>query len=92
MRHAWKTYTTKGKFIMLISDGWKYRYKISMPFQTWCHGLPDGTIVQVRSYYEDVPDNVGPVESFWWGYDTEFGVVSEGVIASYRVLSKTKEG
>lgn len=75
-----------------MENCWKFRSEIAMPFQPWNHGLPNGTIVQVRSFYHpDVPDNIGLVESFWWGYETDFGDVAEGVISSYRVLSKKKK-
>lgn len=69
---------------------WKMRVDAGMPYQAW-KPFPPEAIVQVRSaYYPDVPDNIGPASSFFWGYETEFGDVAESVICKARRLDKPK--
>jgi hypothetical protein len=73
-----------------INPKWQRRRDSSMPYQHWCP-YPDNAIVQVRSaYFPDVPDNIGPAGSFWWGYDVDLGDIAEGVIVASRRLDRKK--
>lgn len=73
-----------------MSD-WVYRKDTSMPYQMW-KPFPDEALVQVSSYYEDVPDVIGLVKNFWWGYEEEVGQVGEGVIKRARRLDRPLRG
>jgi hypothetical protein len=67
---------------------WMKRSESGMPFQDWCPFPPDA-IVQIRNAFCDT--RIGPAKSFWWGYETEFGEISEGVIVKARRLDRPKE-
>lgn len=70
---------------------WIFRKEFPYYYQDRCPFKPND-IVQVCSFYEDVHSNIGPAQSFWWGYEEECGQVGEGVIYKARVLSKPKGG
>lgn len=64
-----------------------FRRDAGMPFQNWAP-FPPEAIVQVWSYYDDMPSVIGPASSFWWGYEVDGDSVGEGVIASARRLDR----
>jgi hypothetical protein len=59
-----------------------------MPYQEW-HPFPPEAIVEVKNCYHN-HSKVGPANKFWWGYEEDFGSVSEGVITKARRLDKPK--
>lgn len=74
----------------MASEWLNRRDDASMPYQTW-RAFPPEAIVQVRSaFYPDIPDNIGPAGSFFWGYEQECGRIAEGVIWMTRRLDKPK--
>ena len=67
---------------------WKDRFwDASMPYQPW-HPFPDEAIVAVKNKHDQIA--IGPAKSFWWGYETEVGLIGEGVIMKAARLDKPK--
>ena len=60
----------------------------SFPYSGW-HPFPPNAIVQVKNSKGQT--NIGPAKSFWWGYEQELGVMSEGVITECRRLDHAKK-
>lgn len=69
---------------------WWLRYRdSSLPYQDHCP-FPDDAIVQARSYFwPEVPDTIALAKHLWWGYESDFGEVGEGVIAKARRLDRS---
>ena len=66
---------------------WMHRRDAAMPYATW-RPFPSDAIVQIRNAFGE--SNIGPAGDFWWGYATELGEISEGVIIAARRLDKPK--
>lgn len=64
-----------------------YRRDSAMPYQQW-NAFPEHAIVQVWNAYGET--DVGPANSFWWGYETECGEVGGGVITKARRLDRER--
>lgn len=70
-----------------MSDFKRRFYDAPMPYQEW-RPFPPEAIVQIKNGYGD--SRIGPVSSFWWGFEQEFGCAGEGVILFARRLDRTK--
>lgn len=64
-----------------MTNGWIRRRDSAMPYQRWCPFHPDA-LVQVKNAYGET--RVDATRNMWWGYETELGDVSDGVIMVAR--------
>jgi hypothetical protein len=65
-----------------------YRLDSSLPYQTW-NAFPPEAIVLVYNAYGD--GTIDQAKNLWWGFEREFGKISEGVIVKAKRLDKPKK-
>lgn len=71
-----------------MTSNWQHRCDSSFPYQTW-EPFPPEAIVLIKNAYGD--SRIGPAKRFWWGYETDFGTIAEGVIVQAKRLDKPKD-
>jgi hypothetical protein len=66
----------------------RHRREATFPYQTWMPFDPSA-IVLVKNEYGD--RRIAQVKDLWWGYATEMGAASEGVIVEAKRLDRPRK-